>query len=167
MFKNFRDKIALSGVTVLGIGVALLVFTFISAYGFLTRNLEIIASQDLVQTFGEALAPLIASCIRIMYLGVMGWIGSLVSIRGVTIIANAPKAEVVIPQKPLVQQKQAVPQQRVQPQPQPKPQPEEGKPEAKREAKPKPEPSEPEFVVIPLDEIEQGQPKPQEPQASS
>ncbi|MCK4474345.1 hypothetical protein KAU30_00775 [Candidatus Bathyarchaeota archaeon] len=91
MLKKFRDKIALSGVTVLMIGVALLVFTFISAYGFLTQSLTIIASEDLVQTFGEALAPLIASCIRIMYLGVMGWIGSLITIRGVTIIAHVPQ----------------------------------------------------------------------------
>ena len=91
MLKRFRDKIALSGVTVLMMGVALLVFTFISAYGFLTQSLTIIASEDLVQTFGEALAPLIASCIRIMYLGVMGWIGSLITIRGVTIIAHVPQ----------------------------------------------------------------------------
>ncbi|PIX31789.1 hypothetical protein COZ60_02655, partial [Candidatus Bathyarchaeota archaeon CG_4_8_14_3_um_filter_42_8] len=73
MFKNFRDKIALSGITVLMIGVALLIGTFVSAYGFLTQSLSIVASEDLVRTFGEALAPLIATCIRIMYLGVMGW----------------------------------------------------------------------------------------------
>jgi hypothetical protein len=72
MSKNFRDKIALSGITVLMIGVALLIFTFVSAYGFLTAGLSIITSQDLMQTFGEALAPLIATCIHIMYLGVMG-----------------------------------------------------------------------------------------------
>jgi hypothetical protein len=91
MLKNFRDRIALSGITVLMIGVALLIFTFISAYGFLTQSLTIIASEDLVHTFGEALAPLIASCIRIMYLGVMGWTGSLITIRGVTIIAHMPQ----------------------------------------------------------------------------
>jgi len=173
MVKNFRDKIAVSGVTVLGVGVALLVFTFISAYGFLTKSLEIIASEDLVQTFGEALAPLIATCIRIMYLGVMGWIGSLLTIRGVTIIANAPKTEVAVPQKPLVPEKQPAPQQKPQPKPQPKtqpkpqPQPEEAEPEAGPEAKPEPKPSEPEFIVIPLDEIEQEEPKPQEIQSSS
>ncbi|RLI10460.1 hypothetical protein DRO25_03380, partial [Candidatus Bathyarchaeota archaeon] len=68
MLKNFRDKIALSGIAVLMIGVALLIFTFISAYGFLTQSLSIVASEDLVRTFGDALAPLIATCIRIMYL---------------------------------------------------------------------------------------------------
>jgi hypothetical protein len=104
MFKNYRDKIAVSGVTVLGVGIVLLIFTFISTYGFLTQSLQIIALQDLVQTFGEALAPLIATCIRVMYLGVMGWIGSLITIRGVTMITNAPKLETLVPQKLTISQ---------------------------------------------------------------
>jgi hypothetical protein len=174
MFKNFRDKIALSGITVLMIGVALLIGTFVSAYGFLTQSLSIIASQDLVQTFGEALAPLIATCIRVMYLGVMGWIGSLLTIRGVTLIAHAPQVPTVAPQKPVP------PQQKPLPLPQKakteKPQEEEAKPEAKPETKPeikpeakpetKPEakPSEPEIVVIPPEQISQPQPEPKEPQ---
>ncbi len=109
MFKNYRDKIAVSGITVLGVGVALLIFTFISTYGFLTQSLQIVTSQDLVQTFGEALAPLIATCIRVMYLGVMGWIGSLITIRGVTMITNAPKLESLIPQKPMTSQPSPAP----------------------------------------------------------
>jgi hypothetical protein len=100
MLKRFRDKIVFSGITVLMIGVALLIFTFINAYGFLTQNLSIVATQDLVTTFGGALAPLITTCIHIMYLGVMGWIGSLITIRGVTIIAHAPQEPTAIPQKP-------------------------------------------------------------------
>ena len=77
---NFRDKIAISGITVLGIGISLLIFTFASAYGFLTDSFQVISTQDLVQSFGEALGPLIAAAIRVMYLGVMGWIGSLITI---------------------------------------------------------------------------------------
>jgi len=157
MFKNFRDKIALSGITVLMIGVALLIGTFVSAYGFLTQSLSIIASEDLVRTFGEALAPLIATCIRIMYLGVMGWIGSLLTIRGVTLIAHTPQMPTVAPQKPIP------PQQKPLPLPQKakaeKP-PEEAKPETKPEAKP----SEPEIVVIPPEQVPQPQPEPKEPQ---
>ena len=61
MFKNFKDKITVSGITVLCIGVALLIFTFFSAYGFLTTDLSPISTQDLVQTFGEALGPQIAA----------------------------------------------------------------------------------------------------------
>jgi hypothetical protein len=137
MLKNFRDKIALSGITVLMIGVALLVFTFISAYGFLTQSLSIIASEDLVQTFGEALTPLIATSIRIMYLGVMGWVGSLLTIRGVTIIAHSPTMPTVAsPQKP------AMPQQ---------------KPLRLKVKEGKP--PEPEFVVISPEEASQSQPQ--------
>lgn len=151
MFKNFRDKIALSGITVLMIGVALLIGTFVSAYGFLTQSLSIIASEDLVRTFGEALAPLIATCIRIMYLGVMGWIGSLLTIRGVTIIAHTPQMPTVVPQKPIPAQQKPLLQKAKAEKPQ-----EEAKPEAK--------PSEPEFVVIPPEQVSQPQPEPKEPQ---
>src|SRR4030066_2082986 len=93
MFETFKGKIAFSGVTVLGIGLILLIFTFASAYGFLSEGLQILSTQDLAQTFGATLAPLIATSIRVMYLGVMGWIASLITIRGVTVIANTPKTE--------------------------------------------------------------------------
>lgn len=153
MFKSFRDKIALSGITVLMIGVALLIGTFVSAYGFLTQSLSIIASEDLVRTFGEALAPLIATCIRIMYLGVMGWIGSLLTMRGVTIIAHTPQMPTVVPQKPI-------------PAPQkPLPLPQKAKEEKpQEETKPEAKPSEPEFVVIPPEQVSQLQPEPKEPE---
>jgi hypothetical protein len=145
MFKNFRDKIAVSGITVLCIGVTLLIFTFFSAYGLLTADLSPISTQDLVQTFGEALGPLIAASIHIMYLGVMGWVSSLITIRGVTIMTHAPKAETDATQAPQV------------PQQEPSAQPQKGK------AKPqKTKPSEPELIVIPLEEMEQ---QPRQPEA--
>jgi len=160
MLKNFRDKIALSGITVLMIGIALLIFTFVSAYGFLAQGLSIIASEDLVRTFGDALAPLIGTCIRIMYLGVMGWIGSLITIRGVTIIAHTPETAPTVPLKPA-----EVKQQPQQPQPQKtkteKPQKEGKKPEAKQ---PEAKPSEPEFVVIPPEPVAPQQPESQQSQ---
>ncbi len=151
MLKNFRDKIALSGIVVLMIGVTLLIFTFISAYGFLTQSMSIIASEDLVQTFGEALAPLIATCIRIMYLGVMGWISSLLTIRGVTIIVHAPKMLKVAPQKRVVTK--PIPQKEKVEQP-------------KEDVKPKEEtrPPEPEVIVIPPEQVSQPQPQPSQNQ---
>jgi len=151
MLRNFRDKIALSGVTVLIIGVALLIFTFVSAYGFLTESLSIIASEDLMQTFGAALAPLITTCIRIMYLGVMGWIGSLLTIRGITIIAHAPKTQRIVQQKRVLT----------------KPAPQKEKVEQpKEEVKPKEETKtpEPEIVVIPPEQASQQQPQPPQEQ---
>jgi hypothetical protein len=141
MFKSFKDKIAISGITVLCIGVALLIFTFFSAYGFLTADLSPISTQDLVQTFGESLGPLIAAAIHIMYLGVMGWIASLITIRGVTIMINAPKAAAGVPSAPQAPQK--------------KPQPQIGKAKPDKNRKPAVEPSEPEMIAIPLEEMEQ------------
>ena len=140
MFKKFRDRIALSGVTVLFIGVALLIFTFFSAYALLTADLSPISTQDLVQTFGESLGPLIAAAIHIMYLGVMGWVSSLITIRGVAIVTHVPQP----PQKPQPETPQTQ-----------QPQPQNGKatPEKKKETETKPK--EPEMVVIPLEEMEQ------------
>jgi outer membrane biosynthesis protein TonB len=159
MFKQFRDKVALSGITVLLIGVALLLFTFVSAYGFLTQGLSIIASEDLVRTFGEALAPLIATCIRIMYLGIMGWIGSLLTIRGITIIAHLPETSVATAQK--TEAKQELQPQKM----------ETGKP-IKEPEEPEVQPSEPKFVVIPPEEnsetaSQKSQPEKSEPQPAS
>jgi hypothetical protein len=150
MLKNLKDKVTVSGISVLMVGVALLIFTFISAYLFLTQSLSILASSDLVRTFGEALAPLIATCIRIMYLGVMGWIGSLLTIRGVTIIAHAPQAlpTVPVPQKPAL-----APQK-------PAPAPQKAKAEPPKEVKPEAKPPEPEMIVIPPEQVAQPPPAP-------
>ena len=139
MLKKFRDKIALSGITVLSIGVTLLIVTFFSAYGFLTTDLSPISTQDLVQTFGEALGPLIAAAIHIMYLGVMGWISSLITIRGVTILTHAPQS----PKKPQQQLQEL------------KSQPQQTKTKTKKKVKPKTESYDPEMMVIPLEEMEQ------------
>ena len=139
MLKKFRDKIAFSGITVLSIGVTLLIFTFFSAYGFLTTDLSPISTQDLVQTFGEALGPLIAAAIHIMYLGVMGWISSLITIRGVTILTRVPQP----PKKPQQQLQEL------------KSQPQQTKTKIKKKKKAKTEPYDPEMMVIPLEEMEQ------------
>ena len=92
-----KDKALASGYVTLFIGVALLAFTFVSAYLFLSNGPSIVGSQDLVAVFGDALAPLIVTCIRVMYLGVMGWIGSVLTIRGVQLVTqlkSEPKQEI-------------------------------------------------------------------------
>ena len=83
-----RDKALFSGYVTLFIGVALLAFTFASAYLFLSNDPSITGSPDLVSVFGDALAPLIVTCIRIMYLGIMGWIGSVLTVRGVQLVTQ-------------------------------------------------------------------------------
>jgi len=143
MFNTFRGKIVFSGVTTLSIGLALLIFTFASAYSFLSGGLQIFATTDLAQTFGDSLAPLIATSIRVMYLGAMRWIGSLVTIRGVTIIANTPKPETAENQNP----QETQPETKLQPQMQ--------KTKVGKEVKPEAKSTQPQLLVIPLEEMKQ------------
>jgi len=177
MLKTLRDKITLSGTIVLMVGVALLIFTFASSYGFLTQGLSILTSGDLVRTFGEALAPLITTSIHIMYLGIMGWVGSILTIRGVTILSQARQTTVVPEevemasgkQKPQLTQKQEK-EEKIQ-----KPESEGKKPEAKppetkpkeikpEETKPKEtKPYEPEIIILNPEPIQQTAEKPKQP----
>lgn len=85
------DRVEISGFIVLFIGVGLLLFTFASAYQFLSGVTDIGASQDLMNLFGETLAPLIIYAIRALYLGIMGWIGSILTRRGVQTLTAMPK----------------------------------------------------------------------------
>jgi hypothetical protein len=87
------EQIKISGFAVLFIGVALLLFTFVCAYQLLVGVFDIPATEDLMGMFGEALAPLIAYAIRALYLGIMGWVGSIMTRRGVQIVTSLPSQE--------------------------------------------------------------------------
>lgn len=88
------------GIAVLLIGVALLVTTFFDAYLFLKEDISILPVPDLVAAFGEALAPLIEASIRMLYLGVMGWIGSTVTVRGITVLLRVkPETKLKTPKR--------------------------------------------------------------------
>lgn len=85
-----KDKAEISGYVVLFVGIALLVFTFINAYLFLIGELSILI-EDWVADLGEVLGPLVETCIRIMYLGIMGWIGALLTKRGIDFLTKLPR----------------------------------------------------------------------------
>jgi hypothetical protein len=88
------------GIAVLLMGVALLTTTFIDSYLFLRANVSILPVPNLVAAFGEALAPLIEACIRMLYLGVMGWIGSIITLRGITVLLHViPETKLKTPKK--------------------------------------------------------------------
>jgi len=152
------NKPQLTGIIILFVGVALLAFTFINAFLFLQEPFSIIASGDLARVFGDALAPLIQACIRLMYLGIMGWIGSLLTVRGIPLvihkhvpIAVPAAATQAKPQpkalKQLKPQLMATPQPQPKPAPAPKPQP---APQAQTyQSTPQPAQKEPQAVLIP------------------
>jgi len=140
------DKPEISGILVLFIGVGLLAFTFLNAYWLLSEDISIISTQDLVAAFGEALAPLIATVIHVMYLGIMGWIGSLLTLRGIPLLTHpkTPLAQPMpAPKQPVTTQateakpvkKEEKPKQEKIEKPQPP-----AKPEAKPAEEPKKEP---------------------------
>jgi energy-coupling factor transporter transmembrane protein EcfT len=88
-----NDKPMIIAYVILFTGIGLLAFTFISAYIFLINNPSITESSDLADVFGNSLAPLIGASIRIMYLGVMGWIGSGLTTRGVQLVTHLKRLE--------------------------------------------------------------------------
>ena len=83
-----KDKPMNIAYIILFTGIGLLAFTFISAYLFLLNDPGITGSSNLVDVFGIALAPLIGASIRIMYLGIMGWIGTALTTRGVHLVTQ-------------------------------------------------------------------------------
>ena len=85
------DDTKISGFVILFAGVAALLFTFASAYQFLIGVLNIPSSEDLMSAFGDVLGPLMLYAIRALYLGIMGWIGSIMTRRGVQITTSLPK----------------------------------------------------------------------------
>jgi hypothetical protein len=89
--KDLTNNIA---YIILFVGIGLLAFTFISAYIFLINDPAITGSSNLVDAFGSALAPLIGASIRIMYLGIMGWIGAGLTARGIQLIIQLKRLEV-------------------------------------------------------------------------
>jgi len=86
------DKVEVSGIVVLFVGVILLVATFYSAFMFLVGDITILTSADLAELFGNALSPLIAAVIHVLYLGVMGWMGSVMTIRAVQLLKKEKEA---------------------------------------------------------------------------
>jgi len=81
------EKSEILTYSVLFVGVGLLVFTFFNAFIFLGEKIRLL-STNLVEAFGEAIGPLIETCIRIMYLGIMGWIGSILTVRGIQLLTQ-------------------------------------------------------------------------------
>jgi len=89
--KTIDLTVKISGFATLSIGVGLLIITFMAAYGFLKGILNIHLPGDIMSAFGEALAPLIETSIRAIFLGIMGWTGSILSRRGVQILISPVK----------------------------------------------------------------------------
>lgn len=90
MHSSIRNRDAFYAA-VLVFGLVLLGFTFIQAFLFLLGNVQI-TGTDVTDVFSSSMEALITVCIKVIYLCVMGWVGALVTARGVTLLLH-PKVE--------------------------------------------------------------------------
>ena len=96
---KIKNRITLIGTVVLGVGVGLLIFTFVTAYMFLTSDVTTLNAGDLGEALAASIIPLLVLCSRLMYLGVMGWVGSIISSRGIQLLLTATKEKSDTPKK--------------------------------------------------------------------
>ena len=87
-----------AGLAILAIGVFLLLFTFAAAFWFLIRNIESMVPQNVVQTLGQTLGPIIVLSATAIYLGIMVWIGSELTIRGIDLLKFEKQKQQEVPQ---------------------------------------------------------------------
>lgn len=84
------ERAELAAFILLGIGVVLLILTFYMAFTLIGAEIDAISSSlNLSEAIGEILGPIVEAIIKVMYLGVMGWTGSIATIRGVQLLKEA------------------------------------------------------------------------------
>jgi hypothetical protein len=98
------EKSELVAYILIGVGVVLLILTFVMAYLILTSVVSLSTSQDLSKALGEILGPIAEAVVRVMFLGIMGWTGSIATMRGIQLYkeskpATQPKTEEKTPEK--------------------------------------------------------------------
>ena len=66
------EKSELVAYILIGVGVVLLILTFVMAYLILTLVASLSTSQDLSKALWEILGPIAEAVVRVMFLGIMG-----------------------------------------------------------------------------------------------
>ena len=102
------ERTELMAYILIAIGAILLIITFYMALTLLISELGILATPNLSEALGEILGPIAEALIKVLYLGVMGWTGSIATIRGIQLMKEAKST---LQQKPLVQQQPSPPAQ--------------------------------------------------------
>lgn len=86
-----------SGVVITSIGITLLVVTFAVAYVHMNTEVTVSPVSSLAIYFGQALSPLIEALIRLLYLGLLGWIALKITNKGITILFNSRNSNSSLP----------------------------------------------------------------------
>jgi len=86
------EKSELVAYILIGVGVVLLILTFVMAYLILTSVASLSTSQDLSKALGEILGPIAEAVVKVMFLGIMGWTGSIATMRGIQLYKESKPA---------------------------------------------------------------------------
>lgn len=77
------EKPELVAYIMIATGLGLLILTFIIAALMLMSVVGIATAQDISKALGWILGPIAEAVIKIMFLGIMGWTGSIATMRGI------------------------------------------------------------------------------------
>jgi hypothetical protein len=110
------ERAELMAYILIAVGLILLVITFIMAYLKLESVVGIITSGNIAEALGQIFGPIVEAVIKIMFLGIMGWVGSITTMRGIQLYKEA-KIKVAPPAPPKPQQSPQLSQQTQQTQP--------------------------------------------------
>ena len=78
-----------SGIAILLAGIALLLTTFVIASIHLQGDINVLPVPSFLSSFGKAFSPLVEASIRVLYLGIMGWIATTVTAKGLNVLLQA------------------------------------------------------------------------------
>ncbi|MEM1552472.1 MAG: hypothetical protein QXS01_06825 [Candidatus Bathyarchaeia archaeon] len=93
------EKAELVAYILIAVGLLLLIITFIMAYLKLESVVSIITSGNISEVLGQIFGPIVEAVIKIMFLGIMGWVGSIATMRGIQLYKEA-KTKIVSPAPP-------------------------------------------------------------------
>ncbi len=94
------ERTELVAYLLIGIGAVLLMLTFVMAFILLTSELNLQGGGNLSESIGNILGPIVEALIKIMYLGIMGWVGSVATIRGIQLLKETRQTQAVLPSTP-------------------------------------------------------------------
>jgi hypothetical protein len=98
------EKPELVAYILIVVGVVLLILTFAMACLLLMSIASISTGENLSEALGTILGPIAEAVVRVMFLGIMGWTGSIATMRGIQLYkesksAAQPKTEEKKPEK--------------------------------------------------------------------
>ena len=82
MRRIIQSKSGLMGIISTAIGLSLLLFIFFTSFNLFQSYTHLLISGE----FTAALNQVLVAAIQAMFLGIMGWVGSIILLRGVDFI---------------------------------------------------------------------------------